>query len=80
MHMMNPTKWNWAGAGGFFWAGTCILTTIWAYFRMPESKGRTFEELDILFDEKISARNFSAYDVGDHAAHLGEARSKSGDV
>lgn len=31
---------------------------VWAYFRLPEPKGRTYEELDILFAKGISARKF----------------------
>jgi SP family general alpha glucoside:H+ symporter-like MFS transporter len=30
----------------------------WAYFRVPECRGRSFRELDILFARKVSARNF----------------------
>ena len=35
-HMLNPTSWNWGAKAGFFWAGLCILSTVWAYFRLPE--------------------------------------------
>ncbi|KAH8695585.1 hypothetical protein BGW36DRAFT_398784 [Talaromyces proteolyticus] len=45
---------------GFFWAGMCFLCMVWTYFRLPEPKGRTYEELDLLFEEKISARKFKA--------------------
>lgn len=31
---------------------------IWCWFRLPETKGRTFGEIDILFENKISARKF----------------------
>ena len=41
------------------WGGLALLTWIWAYFRLPECKGRTFDELDILFAKKVSARKFS---------------------
>lgn len=27
-----------------------MLCLIWAYFRIPETKGRTYEELDLMFD------------------------------
>lgn len=32
---------------------------IWAYFRLPETKGRTFAEIDILFKNKVKARDFA---------------------
>jgi len=44
---------------GFFWAATAFIIMVWAFFRLPEVKGRTYEELDILFEDRISARKFS---------------------
>jgi len=62
-YMLNPTAWNWKGKTGFFWAGLCFLCLTWAYFRLPEPKGRTYGELDTLFERHISARKFSSTDV-----------------
>jgi hypothetical protein len=28
----------------------------WSFFRLPEAKGRTYEELDLLFQKKVPAR------------------------
>jgi len=58
--MLNPTAWNWGAKAGFFWAGTCFLCFIWSYFRLPEPKGRTYGELDILFEQEVSARKFKS--------------------
>jgi SP family general alpha glucoside:H+ symporter-like MFS transporter len=58
--MLNPTAWNWKAKSGFFWAGLCFLCAVWTYFRLPEPKGRTYGELDILFENKISARKFKS--------------------
>jgi len=33
---------------------------IYTYFRIPEPTGRTFAELDLLFEKNISARKFSS--------------------
>jgi SP family general alpha glucoside:H+ symporter-like MFS transporter len=65
--MMNPTEWNWQGKTGFFWAGTAALTGVWAYFRLPEARGRTYEELDIMFANRVPARQFSKYEVDAYA-------------
>ena len=43
---------------GFFWAGICIVCLCWTFFRLPEPKGRTYGELDILFERGVSARKF----------------------
>lgn len=56
--MLNPTAWNWKAKTGFFWAGTCFLCFCWAFFRLPEPKGRTYGELDVLFETGVSARKF----------------------
>ncbi|KAF2168684.1 hypothetical protein M409DRAFT_65549 [Zasmidium cellare ATCC 36951] len=57
-HMLNPTSWNWGAKAGFFWGGLSILSTVWTYFRLPEAKNRTFAELDVLFNNRVSARKF----------------------
>ncbi|KAF1917884.1 maltose permease MAL61 [Ampelomyces quisqualis] len=62
-YMLNPGAWNWGNFAGFFWAGACFLSIIYTYFRMPEPKDRSFAELDLLFEKKISARNFAKTNV-----------------
>lgn len=57
-YMLNPSAWGWGAKAGFFWGSINIIATIWVFFRLPEPKGRTFEELDILFERGISARKF----------------------
>ncbi|VDB89533.1 Bgt-1085 [Blumeria graminis f. sp. tritici] len=59
-YMLNPAAWNWGGKSGFFWAGVCCLCLLWAFFRLPEPKDRSYAELDELFEKKISARKFSS--------------------
>jgi SP family general alpha glucoside:H+ symporter-like MFS transporter len=57
--ILNPTAWNLRGKGGFIWAGLCFLCLVWSFFRLPEPKGRTSSELDVLFESNISARKFA---------------------
>lgn len=59
-YFMNPTEWNASGKTGFFWAATAFLTLVWSFFRLPEARGRTYEELDILFANKVPARKFAS--------------------
>ena len=35
------------------------MCLVWKYFCLPEPKGRTYGELDILFEKKVSARKFA---------------------
>ncbi|KAI3394273.1 hypothetical protein diail_2976 [Diaporthe ilicicola] len=62
-YLINPTELDLKGKTAFFWAATAALTTVWAYFRLPEVKDRTYEELDVLFARKISARKFKSTEV-----------------
>ncbi|KAH8880563.1 putative MFS alpha-glucoside transporter [Thozetella sp. PMI_491] len=62
-YMLNPTAWNWQNYTGFFWAGICFLCIIYTYFRVPEPTGRTFAELDLLFEQGVSARKFATTEV-----------------
>ncbi|RDW88229.1 MFS transporter-15 [Coleophoma cylindrospora] len=62
-NMINPTAWGWGGKAGFFWCGICFLCWVWTFFRLPEPKGRTYGELDVLFEHKVPARQFSTTHV-----------------
>ncbi len=62
-YMINPTQGDWKGKAGFLAGGLSTLCLLWGYFRMPELKGRTYEEVDILFEKRIPARAFSSYEV-----------------
>jgi SP family general alpha glucoside:H+ symporter-like MFS transporter len=41
---------------------------VYTYFRVPEPSGRTFAELDLLFEKGVSARKFATtkVDVFEH--------------
>lgn len=36
---------------------------MYCYFRLPEPSGRSFAEIDLLFERKIPARKFATTDV-----------------
>lgn len=58
--MLNPTGWDLAGKCGYVWGGTACVCFVSAYFGLPELKDRSYRELDILFNRKISARKFKS--------------------
>ncbi|KAM3506321.1 hypothetical protein MY10362_002432 [Beauveria mimosiformis] len=83
--MLNPTAFNWGAKSGLFFAGTCSLCILWTYLRLPEPKGRTFRELDVLFERRVSARNFSAAvvdpaEISGLDAHGGDAFAEKNDA
>ena len=62
-YMLNSDQANWRGKTGFLFGGISLICCVWCWVRLPESRGRTFEELDILFDRKVPARQFEKYDL-----------------
>ena len=62
-YMLNPSAWNWGNFTGLFWAGICFCCIVYTYFRIPEPRGRTFAELDLLFERGVSARKFAKTEV-----------------
>lgn len=77
--MLLPTEWNWQAKTGFFWAGACGLLWLYHYFRLPEPKNRTYGELDVLFENGVSARKFKATRVdqfaGEHTEFVADDSS-----
>ncbi|KAG4418307.1 hypothetical protein IFR04_008583 [Cadophora malorum] len=57
--MVQRAAWDWGAKSGFFYGGCMMFGLVWAFFRLPETKGRTFAEIDILFKNGVSARKFS---------------------
>lgn len=60
-YMINPAQANMQGKLGFFFGGLAGACLVWAWFRVPETMGRTYEELDLLFDKRVPARKFKGY-------------------
>lgn len=51
--------WNWGAKAGFFYGGLMAFGFVYVYFRLPETKDRSFAEIDILFDNNVGARKFT---------------------
>ena len=62
-YMLNSTAWNLGPKSGYLWAATGTIGLIWTFFRLPEPKGRSYGELDILFEAKVPARKFKTTEV-----------------
>ncbi|KAJ7245090.1 maltose porter [Mycena rebaudengoi] len=56
--MLNPTGGNLGGKCGYVWGGTALATLITAYYCLPEMKGRSYREIDIMFRRGVPARQF----------------------
>ncbi|OLN88135.1 Maltose permease MAL31-like protein 1 [Colletotrichum chlorophyti] len=62
-YFINPNSLNLKGKTGFIWGSTAFCTFVWAFFRLPETKGRSYQELDYLFHRKIPTRLFETVDI-----------------
>ncbi|RFU30415.1 hypothetical protein B7463_g5904, partial [Scytalidium lignicola] len=55
---------------GFIFGGCTILTFFWTLFFLPETKGRTLEQIDEMFLNKVPTLKFKDYVCTGHAGHL----------
>lgn len=58
--MLNSSSdaWNWGARTGMFYFGLCFIWAVWIWFFLPETKNRSFAEIDYLFQKKVKARKF----------------------
>ncbi|UNI19673.1 hypothetical protein JDV02_005845 [Purpureocillium takamizusanense] len=73
-YQLSSTAWNWGARASFFWAGSCLLSVVWVYFRLPEPRGRTYAELDELFEKQVPARKFATTHVDPYAHEVEDRR------
>lgn len=62
-YAINPDQGNLRGKLGYVFGGLATLSLVWSYFRLPEFKGRTYEDLDVMFARGVKARDFKRYIV-----------------
>ncbi|KAL2840075.1 general substrate transporter [Aspergillus pseudoustus] len=56
--MLSPESWDWRGKAAFVFAGTTISCFVYCYWRLPETFGLSYLEIDILFAKKAKATKF----------------------
>jgi SP family general alpha glucoside:H+ symporter-like MFS transporter len=56
---LSPAEWNWGPKSGLFWAGSAILTFGYTWLRIPETRNRSYGELDLLFEHRVPAWRFA---------------------
>ncbi|KAH7379153.1 general substrate transporter [Phaeosphaeria sp. MPI-PUGE-AT-0046c] len=60
-YFINPQDLNWGPQYSYIWAASNFICVVWFYFFIPETKARSLEELDEIFEAGIPARKFKQY-------------------
>ncbi|KAI0842797.1 general substrate transporter [Hypoxylon sp. FL0890] len=60
-YFINPEDLNWGAKYAYIWAASNLCCFVFFYLCVPETKGRTLEEIDELFANRVSVRNFSSF-------------------
>ncbi|KAL4879542.1 general substrate transporter [Aspergillus karnatakaensis] len=63
-YMVNPDQAQMGGKVAFVFFGILVVCDVFVFFFYPETKGRTFEEIDELYAREIPARRFAKTDLG----------------
>ncbi|KIJ32413.1 hypothetical protein M422DRAFT_184475 [Sphaerobolus stellatus SS14] len=57
-YFINASELNWGPKIGWIWFPSNLVTLIFIYLALPETKGRTLEEIDELFMQHVPLRKF----------------------
>ncbi|KAF3913382.1 hypothetical protein ABW20_dc0107086 [Dactylellina cionopaga] len=60
-YMVNPDEGNLKGKVGFVFGGLAAVATIGSFWYVPELKGRTFAEIDQMFQMRVPPRKMGKY-------------------
>jgi SP family sugar:H+ symporter-like MFS transporter len=63
---------NLGGRIGFIYGAFSLAASVWCLFFLPETGRRSLEELDELFENKVSVWQFSRYQTSGYGAQLAE--------
>nr|XP_018265060.1 uncharacterized protein I303_03242 [Kwoniella dejecticola CBS 10117]OBR87218.1 hypothetical protein I303_03242 [Kwoniella dejecticola CBS 10117] len=69
-YMINPDEGNLGGYVGFVFAGICGIATVWAYFAVPETKGRSIAEMEYLWEARVAPRRWKGHQIEANASPL----------
>jgi hypothetical protein len=60
-YLVNPDEADLKGKVGFIFGGLSAMATVWSFLYIPELKGRTFDEIDYMFQKKVNPRKMGSY-------------------
>lgn len=62
-YFINPEQLGWGPKYAYIWAGSCAVLAVAAWLFVPETMGRSLEQIDELFEKHVSARKFRGHEV-----------------
>jgi len=71
-YAINPDQGNLRGKLAFVFLGATIPCLVWCFLALTETKSRTFEELDIMFQKRVPTTKFGTYVFSDTMDELVE--------
>lgn len=79
-YLFNPDQLALGGKLGFVFGGTALLSLVYLWFCQPETRGRSYAELDEMFLKKVKARDFKKYrsDIQERIANAEAEFAKAG--
>lgn len=60
-YMFNSDEGNLGGKMGWIFAATSLIAIVIIYFEFPETKGRSYSDLDDMFAQRVPARRFKTW-------------------
>jgi len=60
-YFINPGSLNWGPKYGYIWFPSGLIAAVFTFFYLPETKDRTLEEIDEMFEAGVPARKFRGY-------------------
>ncbi|KAI0848363.1 general substrate transporter [Daldinia vernicosa] len=60
-YFINPASLGWSAKYGYIWFGSNMIVFLFTWAFMPETRDRTLEEINEIFEAKVPARKFKRY-------------------
>lgn len=60
-YFINPTELNWGPKYGYIWGASNLVIIPFVFFFVPETKGRSLEQLDEMFAKRVPTLKFKGF-------------------
>jgi len=62
-YYFQPAHLGWGPKIGFLWGSICLIMLVWIIFYLPDLKGRSLEQIDFLFINRVPAWRMNKYQI-----------------